>query len=60
MLSAYFCGQISTIAAKLGMKRSDFKLYIEGNKNFEEIENWGDHGKEEKEAILTALGAVHA
>lgn len=60
MLSAYFCGQISTITAKLNMKRSDFKLYIEGTKSYEAVENWDDHSKEEKEAILTALGAVHA
>ena len=59
-LSAYFCGQISTIAAKLNMKRADFKLFVEGEKNFEPIENWSDHYKEEKEAILSALGAVHA
>lgn len=59
-LSAYFCGQISTIAAKLNMKRADFKLFVEGEKNFEPIENWSDHNKEEKEAILSALGAVHA
>jgi len=26
MLSSYFCGQISTIAAKLEMERADFKL----------------------------------
>ncbi len=60
MLLAYFCGQISTITAKLNMNRSDFKLYIEGSKIYEAVENWGDHSKEEKEAILTALGAVHA
>lgn len=59
-LSAYFCGQISTIAAKLSMKRADFKLYVEGERNFEPIENWSVHNKEEKEAILSALGAVHA
>lgn len=59
-LSAYFCGQISTIAAKLNMKRADFKLYVEGEKVFELVENWSAHNKEEKEAILSALGAVHA
>ena len=60
MLFAYFCGQISTITAKLRMERTDFKLYIEGTKIYEAVENWNDHSKEEKEAILTALGAVHA
>lgn len=60
MLSSYFCGQISTIAAKLKMERSDFKLYVEGKKLYEQIEGWGQHSKEEKEAILTSLGALNA
>lgn len=60
MLSAYFCGQISSITAKLGIPRSDFKLYVDGKKDYETIENWDSHNKEEREAILTALGAVNA
>lgn len=60
MLSAYFCGQISTIAAKLKIPRADFKRYVDGEQNFERVENWCDHTKDEKEAILTALGAVNA
>lgn len=60
MLSAYYCGQISTITARLKISRSDFKLYVEGKKEFENVENWNNHNKEEREAILTALGAVNA
>lgn len=60
MLSAYFCGQISTIAAKLKIPRADFKRYVDGEQDFENIENWSNHNKDEKEAILTALGAVNA
>ena len=60
MLSAYFCGQISTIAAKLNIPRSDFKQYVDGKQDYEAIENWSNHNKDEKEAILTALGAVNA
>ncbi|MEI7065913.1 hypothetical protein WCU84_20020 [Dickeya chrysanthemi] len=60
MLSSYFCGQISTIAAKLEMERADFKLYVEGKKSYEPIEGWEQHSKEEKEAILTSLGASNA
>ena len=60
MLSAYFCGQISTIAAKLKIERADFKLYVDGSKLFDAVEGWDEHTKEEKEAILTALGAVNA
>ncbi len=59
-VSAYFCGQISTIAAKLDMRRADFKLHVDGEKSFELVESWGDHNKEQREAILTALGAQNA
>lgn len=60
MLSGYFCGRISTIAARLGMKRADFKLYVDGKKSYELVEGWDQHGKEEREAILTSLGASNA
>ena len=60
MLAAYFCGQISTIAAKLKIPRADFKRYVDGVKDYEGVENWANHNKNEKEAILTALGAVNA
>ncbi|ACV25622.1 hypothetical protein [Kangiella koreensis] len=60
MLLVYFCGQISTIVAKLNVPRADFKLYVHGKKQFEAVENWGRHNKEEREAILTAIGAANA
>jgi hypothetical protein len=60
MLSAYFCGQISKISAKLEIPRADFKRYIDGELEYVNIENWNNHNKEEKEAILTSLGAVNA
>ena len=60
MLSAYFCGQISKISAKLEMPRADFKKYIDGELEYVNVENWNNHNKEEREAILTSLGAVNA
>jgi len=59
-LASYFCGQIATIAAKLHIERADFKKYVKGELNFEAVENWKQHGDEEREAILTALGAEYA
>lgn len=59
-LSSYYCGQISTIAAKVGIARADFKPYVEGTRMFEEVENWGDLGREEREAVFAALGAIDA
>lgn len=59
-LKKYYCGQISTIAAKLGIVRADFKHYIDNTKKQDLVDNWVDFNKEEREAILTALGAKNA
>lgn len=59
MLTSYFCGQISTIASKLNIQRSEFKEYI-NERSFDRIENWDEHTSSEKEAILTAIGATNA
>lgn len=60
MLSSYFCGQISRISAKLGMNRADFKKYVDGKRDFEGVESWDKMNKEQREAILAALGAANA
>ena len=58
-LDNYYCGQIATISSLLNMDRADFKPLVDNNQ-FERVENWGDLNKEEKEAVLTAMGAAHA
>jgi len=60
MLSAYYCGQISSISAKVGIARVDFKRYVDNSLNFERVQNWSDLNKEQREAVLTALGAENA
>jgi hypothetical protein len=60
MLASYFCGQIASISAKLGMERSDFKRYVDGELNYDGVENWNELTKEQREAALTAFGAEHA
>ncbi len=59
-LSSYFCGQISKISSKLSMVRGDFKKFVDGELEYEKVENWKELNKEEREAVLTALGAVYA
>lgn len=59
-LSSYYCGQISTIAARVGIARADFKPYVDGTKIFNGVENWGDLGRDEREAVFAALGAANA
>jgi hypothetical protein len=56
-LKAYYIGQISSISARLGIERNAFKPLVEGSENYD-IENWQDLDREEREAILCAIGAV--
>jgi hypothetical protein len=56
---AYYVGQISSISARLGMERTDFKPLTAGVKDLG-IENWSQHSSVEREAILCAMGAVNA
>lgn len=58
-LKAYYIGHVSSIAAKVGIERNQFKPMIE-NRQAPNIENWDAMKKEEREAILCAKGAEHA
>jgi len=60
MLTAYYCGQISSISAKIPIVRADFKKFVDASLDYEPIENWGDLNNEEREAVFVALGAEHA
>lgn len=59
-LRAYYCGQISTIAAKVGIPRSAFKPYVAGEQDYVQVENWADLSVEAREAVFAALGAINA
>ena len=58
-LENYYVGQIATIASKVGINRADFKKYINDEIDYDSVENWSSHKLEEKEAILTAMGALN-
>lgn len=58
-LNYYYIGQISSISAKIGIERSNFKKYICGELDFEEVENWSSLSDNQREAVFSALGAVH-
>jgi hypothetical protein len=58
-LEHYYVGQISSISARIGIQRSDFKKYIDGSLDFEGVENWNSFSSSQKEAVFCALGAVH-
>ncbi len=59
-LKSYYCGQISSISAKIGIERAQFKPLVSGAAMFDRVENWQNLAKEEREAVLAALGAEHA
>lgn len=59
-LRDYYCGQIATIAAKVGIPRADFKPYVTGERLFERVDNWSELKPEAREAVLAALGAAYA
>lgn len=59
LLKSYYVGQISSISARLGIERADFKRYVDGQLNWP-VENWASLRKEQREALLCAMGASRA
>ncbi|WP_197971404.1 hypothetical protein [Citrifermentans bremense] len=57
-VEGYYVGQISSISARLGIQRADFKKYISGELEYE-VEGWGDLSAHEREALLCAIGAAN-
>jgi hypothetical protein len=56
-VKSYYVGQISSIASRVGIERSQFKPMGDGDTSLEGFENWGDLSKTEREATLCAMGA---
>lgn len=59
-LGSYYVGQISNISSRIGIPREDFKRYVEGEVECDLIENWSELNRDEREAVLAALGANNA
>lgn len=57
-LDSYYCGQIASISSRIELPRADFKRVVEGTLAFNRVGNWSALGKEEREAVLAALGAL--
>jgi hypothetical protein len=58
-LRSYYVGQIASISRRLGIEREKFKPLVDGAENLG-VENWNKMAKEEREAILCAMGARDA
>lgn len=55
-VKSYYVGQISSISARIGIPRTDFKLYIDGTKTWA-VDGWDALDADAREAMLCALGA---
>ncbi|WP_218000484.1 hypothetical protein [Thioclava sp. ES.031] len=58
-MKRFYFGQISSMAARLGIQREEIKPHIDGDTD-PGIPGWADLPKEEREAILCAMGAENA
>lgn len=58
-LQSYYVGQIASISKQLDIDRKKFKPLVDGEEN-PGVENWDKMDKEEREAILCAMGAKDA
>lgn len=56
-LEGYFAGAIATIAARIGIDRGSIKNIVAGDDALK-IENWDALNGNEREAVLTAMGAT--
>lgn len=59
-LEKYCVGNIASISKLNNFKRDRFKPMVQDGFNDLNIENWESHKKEEREAILAAIGANNA
>ncbi|QLZ70559.1 hypothetical protein FOLKNPGA_03373 [Legionella sp. PC1000] len=59
-ITKYYKGPIATISSKIGIPKKNFKLYTKGLLNYEKVNNWDSLKENEKEALLTAIGAINA
>jgi hypothetical protein len=55
-LAAYYVGHISSISARLGINRTQFRPYVEGTEEYD-VENWSTLSREAREAVLCSIGA---
>lgn len=58
-LKGYYVGQISSISSRVGIDRKRFKPMVDGAED-PGVENWNAMTKEQREAVLCAIGAVNA
>jgi len=58
-IEKYYVGQISSISARLGIDRSDFKPFASGETIYQEIEIWNELNLEQRESLLAAISSLN-
>jgi len=58
-IQKYYVGQISSISARLGIERADFKPYASGERIFYDIDIWGNLSLEERECLMASASALN-
>jgi len=58
VVKKYYVGQISSISAKLGIDRTEFKPFVNGENEFMNMKIWADIILEERESIMAAISAL--
>jgi hypothetical protein len=58
-LVGYYVGRIASIAARIGIDRRRFKPMVAGEEAYD-IDGWEHLSKEQREAVLCAIGATNA
>lgn len=59
-LVSYFQGPITSIASRTGRSTATVKSLMDGKEQLEDMDEWLTYSKEEREAILSAMGAQNA
>lgn len=59
-LQSYFVGQISSIASRLGRKRTEILPFVSGEKNYPGIAGWSSMKPNAREALLCAMAVANA
>jgi len=58
-ISKYYIGHISSISARLGIQRADFKKYISDELDYDKISDWKKFSDLQKESILASISAIN-
>jgi len=58
-IERYYVGQISSISAKIGIAREEFKPFAAGEAIFLGIDTWNELSSEERECVMAAFSALN-